>query len=86
MYPYSSPRRAKPCNSFPVSDTVGPENAAPCRHRLQFGEWGGMEGQKTRVKNEMGETREQSSLRRFCFDTCNRGYSFSSNFTLRLTE
>lgn len=45
-----------------------------------------MEGQKTRVKNEIGETREQSSLQMFCFDTFNSGYSFSSNFILLLTK
>jgi len=45
-----------------------------------------MEGQKNRVKNETGETGEQSSLQTFRFDTCNGHDSFSSNFILLLIK
>lgn len=45
-----------------------------------------MEGQKTRVENEIEENREQSSPQAFRFDACSRSYSFSSNFILLLTK
>lgn len=56
------------------------------RHWLRFGKQGGMEGQANQNEKQDRWPREENSLPMLCFDTCNCGYSFSSNFILLLTK